>query len=517
MLFLLLSFFSSAQILYVEDFSTSQLFQSSAATTSLILNLNSQLLHPPLQVSGYTGGGTKTFDIGNGVHGVFDSTTYSSFSRNGDVTAQVITLDLSVFPELKVTRFNLASGWTLKTTGSGPLVIRSQGDVIVAGTISCAGDKALGSAAGVSYCNGGSGGTGATISVAATSGSLGEVPTGFFTSGGAATGSVGAGGGGGGGFSATGPASQAGSGVGGGSAGTTTTTDGSFSQVGGGAGGGGGATQGGSSGAGGGGGGGRILIYAFSNVTITGSITTKGGAGGDTTTSAGAGGGGSGGSILIFVGNTLSGLGSLLASGGSGGTSSGGGSNGGLGANGRIWGTDKLGGSTGVTTVTPSFSGLVIEGTSQFQTGVFELESQILDLNNFRTVFSSPQKTLVNTSQGTTIVYVQGSRKGFSDETTGYRALEQIADLNQNRYLKFKVSLANNSATIPHELTDFSWTYEPKGADEFKYRAAGCGRISSPPAKGPMNFSDWILFLLVFLGWSLLKRAKRARIKINPS
>ncbi len=454
----------------------------------------------------------ERFSIGDGRHGAFQPSTYSQFSTGGDVSGNIIRLDLSQYPELQVTRFELAAGWTLQPSGNRGLVIRSLSDIQIDGTIQCNG--ANGSpgvnnpntmaAGGAGRCGGGNGGNGGTTGQAATNGSVGEITFAGITGGFGATGTSGGGGGGGGGFPkdlATIP--TAGAGTTPGTFGGYSITDPHMRNLGGGAGGGGGAPSGTWSGGGGGGGGGRVDLFAYGNVIINSNLSVNGGSGGSTAGNSGGGGAGGSGRVWILAGGTFSGSGSINAVQVSGGTTAGGGA-GGNGSLGRIWGADSTGAGSAPLNPNPSIGGLSNEGTAAFETGTFSLTSSALDFNNHHAelIPATFARTVVNSSSGSLRILVRGSRKGFQSESSDVIDLNSGVGLGLFRYLVFQVDLTNNSATNPLALTQFQFDFTKGSPARFEYRPIYCGSTQKPGGA-------WLGWLFIFAVWGLLKMRGR--------
>jgi hypothetical protein len=234
------------------------------------------------------------------------------------------------------TSFSISPGVTVTVTGSSPLVIRSQTNVDIAGTLLLAG--AQGGNNGTSCCvftpggagGGGGGGAGGT---GATNASIGTAGSGLGPGGAGGMAQQGGPGGGGGHGTAGSQGSTGTSGSFGftngafGAAGASYASVNTGVLVGGSGGGGGGSGGGNDSSAGGGGGGGGAVKIVAPTVNVSGTINADGGKGGSivwgpagsSSGSAGApGGGGSGGSVWI-VANSLSVSGSVYARGGAGG------------------------------------------------------------------------------------------------------------------------------------------------------------------------------------------------------
>ena len=199
-----------------DQFSFTESFESNnnIATSTAIVNYDSGAVEPQLFIEDSNDAGLfdLAFDVGDGSHGVFDSSTYQNFSENGDVSGNIIRLNLDDYPELKVTSFELDNGWTIQPIGNRPLIIKSLTTIEINGTIDCSGgdgeagtsnlaDLADVSQGGEGKCGGANGGSGASSSATANSG---ETPNGSPLVAGSPGGdntasATGAGGGGGGG------------------------------------------------------------------------------------------------------------------------------------------------------------------------------------------------------------------------------------------------------------------------------------------------------------------------------
>ena len=276
--------------------------------------------------------------------------------------------------------FEIPSGVTVTVTGTAPLVIRSQKDVVISGTLLLSGKDGMSTPC---YTNqtfpGGAGGAGG--GKGGDSNYVTGVPggSGSGTGGGkgGAGGSGAGGGGGGGGFGSVG---QAGTNstyqtpLSGGAGGGTYATP-QLSPIQGGSGGGAGGYGSGHNCAGGtgGGAGGAVQITAAS-ITVTGQIRADGGKGGTANNAGqnweddgGAGGGGSGGGIWLR-GDTVNITGTVSAQGGLGGVTQPGstsyqGGQGGKGGDGRVRvDANTFTGATQPDAYIGETSGLKIEG-----------------------------------------------------------------------------------------------------------------------------------------------------------
>lgn len=503
---------------HTEDFTS--VLKNDLNKTTGVWNVSSGTLHPTLEVTGWSpGAGTASLDVGNGSHGVFDSTTYANFSDGGDVSGNIIRLNTSTYKELQVTSFTLETGWTLQPTGSNPLIIRSQSFVVIQGTVDCSGEAGTGlnldyttvNSGGAGRCGGGSGGTGAYFGTTGQNGSNGGTGVTGGTAGGTTVGVAGGNGGGGGGaYSQAGTSATAGStpSGGGGSGAGNNNQDDAFTTIAGGSGGGGGglydqadANQ--SSGGGGGGGGGIVIIHSVGNIVIsaTGTITTNGGSGGGASAGggmAGSGGGGGGGGVQLMSGGNVTLVGPVTALEGAGGTSDGG--NGGNGGRGRTW----IAALISVTGNTDNpISQLVGTGNVRYVTTAVNFYSNTIDINNTLPKYETATLTSSLTGGSTATVQLAGSTDGVS--FTNFATSSDFGQLNYNRYFKYQITLTNTDTTSPAYISALNIGYDGHQQDDFSFTAAGCGTTSTtktPPASG-------LPFLLVLILWIFL----RLRIK----
>jgi len=504
--------FAAEQVI---DFSS----RTDLASTTLVYNHALGVLHPTLQVMNYMGGFTPIFvDVGDGQHGVFDESTYSDFSLNGDVSGNRIQIDSNQYPILKVTNFNLAQGWTLEIVGDNPLVIYSLTDVSIAGKILCQGadgTDAVGATAGTGgagRCGGGAGGDGGNIS---QDGSNGEDITPAVTGGVAGNfmGGAAVAGGGGGSWNTT---SLAGSGAnvnGGGGQGGTTSNDPVFATIAGGGGGGGGSGTVADAGAGGGGGGGSVIIHAARDFYLGelvgtqdyGFIRTDGGAGGNSNVPGGAGGGGAGGSIQVFAGRNIQIFnvdvaGASTANFGAGGSNSlvANGGNGGLG---RGWFTTMTntpttgynppmlpGPATGYFTPAEEFS--ISPGNIEFITSTQVTESISYNLQNTKITFNS---IVTDPISADFLVEVAGSDDDFLTDNTGWTT--NLSLLSHKRYIKIRASITVSDVSNPMVMNSITVNYTLGDENNFDFTAASCGTIKAGPPKPAVL----LLFLLPLL------------------
>lgn len=516
--------FAGQAITVSEDFSTATYRQSD----TLVWNHQLGILHPPLQVFQYTDGTLqdKTFEVGNGGNGSFDSTRYLEFSADAGASFPIIKIDTSVYPVLEVTRFQLDAGWTLEPIGTGNLVIRSLGDVVIAGTIQCSGfdgvdmnaNNMISSAGGQGRCGGGNGGVaGSTLVIPGAGTDGGPVITdgagpgvdGPTAGGGATSAGTGGGGGGGGAYAVPrGGGLDSTDGTGGvpGLAGEM-GQDNDFEYNGGGFGGGGGDyyTGGGagqdSSGASGGGGGGQIFITAVGNITISGKVYANGGDGGDSdgTQLGGGGGGGGGGSIAMFAGGEvyLSGTAEVVAAGGLGQGKAG--HRGGVGAAGRTW----LVGSSGYSIlvaplVTPEFPDPLVAdvGHVRYQLGTFTVSSQVFDTSSSRPTLTTVNASYLLPIGGALTISVAAS----SDPSFTPNWINTVGTpIELARYMKFQAVLSNTDVVSPAIVNSISFSMNAFEQSKFEMVSA-CGGTHSQPAAGG------ILFLLPILVLIALRR-----------
>lgn len=470
------------------------------ANSTLIVNTALGALHPPLQITGIERNPGDTLEnlaiqVGDGRHGDFILQNYASFSQNGDVSGQIIRLDLSVYPELMVRSFVLDAGWTLMPIGETPLVIRSLSTISVKGTILCSGvNGSDGTAAmttvatgGGGRCGGASGGAGGGPTlVVPTAGSDPVNSSASGVTGGAISAAIanhclngvadvaGRCGGGGGAFSEGGttglPAATRGG----------SNSDKSFTFRAGGAGGAGGlSTSGSGSGGGGGGGGGFIDLVAVSEIRVEGSVLANGGIGGGSD-SLGAGGGGGGGTIMMAAGGPiqLSGGSVVSAEGALGGTTSGAGVTGGRGWIGRTFivalataGSECL--SQGVPEIPDRHVASV--GCVRYQTGLFVARSWVADTLNSNPEFKAVTPTSTLTGGSTLVTELATSRDRFQGHDSGFLAWTGISRV-MDRFLKFQLTLNNLDAINGARVDRIQLDYDPGVQTQFDFRS-GCGSV----------------------------------------
>lgn len=503
--------------------------------TTAVWNLALGIIHPNLQVSNYRVTGfpvvpVTNFEVGSGSDGAFSLATYASF---GSVSGSVITVNALAKPALNVTSFQLDSGYTL-TSINGPLIIYSQSTVRVDGTINCDGVTGqnaavnLGGAGGGGRCDGKSGGAGGDM---ASSGFRGLPVSGTVTAGfggvyGGPNATAGGGGGGGGGAYAgndgsggsnSTPAVNTG---GAGGAGATGANH-QFTILNGSPGGGGGSGSDLEGAGGGGGGGGTVVIHAVGDVTIsaTGKILARGGNGGNAI-SGGSGGGGGGGSIKIFtVANLELAAGSSVdvTGGMAGATVSGTAGVGGTGSFGRTWlnySTFSGGGSESHPTL------LQQQGTIEYNTTLQQATSLSYDTLSSTVIYNSVSTDNTNADIS---LEVAGSTDNFATASSGWLPLSQLSNLNNNRYIKYKISLANSNATNPTTIDSLDINYNPNlppapapsplpsannfAVNSYQFSSGGCGTVKTVATPDISDFSkntDLRNFMLHVLLVSLL-------------
>jgi hypothetical protein len=427
-----------------------------------------------------SGAQTGTINMGDGSHGAFNSTTWSQFG-SVDSNNKIIYLNTNLYPIFNFTSFTLDANWTIQPVGSNPLIIYVLGNMVVSGIIDCSGVAGTSSTGtspatttagvgGAGRCGGGQGGNGAAIYSSGTSiGTAGTPTTGLMTGGGGGyvTAAIaGAGGGGGGAWtSQTAPvaaATEAGNPVQGdpGAVGANFQDKG-WAHFTGSGGGGGGSGSNNEAGGGGGGGGGIIVIHVAGNLNVSANavIKARGGNGGSSPSTGGEGGGGGGGSIQVWVGGTLSledafNVVQIDARAGTGSASSGGG-NGGDGWPGRNWisamNFPVLSGATYQPVLEINFEGTVEYSTTGTQVAI----TSGIDTSSTTASFSSAQFLPASASA---TVEVAGSRDNFQSDDSGYMSLSNISRLNNKRFLRYRISITNSSATTPTVVDSISAT-----------------------------------------------------------
>ena len=506
--------------------------------TTAVWNLALGIIHPNLQVSNYRVTGfpivpITNFEVGSGIDGAFSLATYSSF---GVVSGSVITINASARPALNVTSFQLDNGYTL-TAINGPLVIYSQSTVRIDGTINCNGANGSNSAAnlggggGAGRCDGKIGGAGGDM---ASSGFQGLPVSGTVTAGhggvyGGPNASAGGSGGGGGGAYSGNDGSNGNSstpdvntGGAGGSGATGANHD--FTILNGSPGGGGGSGSDLEGAGGGGGGGGTVVIHAVGDVTIsaTGSILARGGNGGNAI-SGGSGGGGGGGSVKIFTVANLeldSGTSVDVTGGMAGSTVSGTAGVGGTGSFGRTW----LNYSTFSGGGTESHPSLLQQlGTIEYNTTLQQATSLSYDTLSSTVIYNSVS---TDNTHADISLEVAGSSDNFASVSSGWLPLAQLTNLNNNRYLKYRISLNNSNATTPTTISSLDINYNPNlpapspapatnnfATNNYQFSSGGCGTVKTVATPDVFDFSKHtdlrnfmlhVLVLSLFLLWPIV-------------
>lgn len=522
----------------LETFTSQAHFDS---TGGMVWNIALGELHPPLMIFGWDDGGgggaqNTIYSVGDARHGSFVSSRYALFDRDGVIAGGVIEIDTDIYPDLQFSDFNLETGYTIRPTGSAPLVIRSLTDVIVDGVINCSGEDGQDATASIaslrtgggSHCGGGEGGASVLPGVAPGVSNQGG-SGGVGVTGGAggpirllATG--GQGGGGGGAFikpyavvtDHINP--QAGDnsiGGAGGAAGSINRDDAFVIDIDGAGGGGGGGSAyddpgdvpNHSSGGGGGAGGGNIRIYAAGNIILksnggaVGEIHADGGNGGSVAggLKGGGGAGGGAGSILIFAGGDITIGAPVTAQAGNGGTTAGG--DGGVGAWGRTWVVEKNGFAGGAFIEDPD-SQLNVPGITAFETGVnYTVTSTGYDLGNTKPTLTALPMTVANLG-GSTLVY----DLAFADTNTlsslGNFALSTTyLNTEVQRFARFRIQIDNTNSTTPVRIQDLTFTYDGFQQKDFAF-TTGCGNAKSVAPASLGHFGGifgMLFFLLPFL------------------
>ncbi|MCB0392362.1 MAG: hypothetical protein KDD58_13800 [Bdellovibrionales bacterium] len=486
--------------------------------SELIWNTLSGDLEPPIHIFNFNNGSgleSKNIDPGDGRHGVFDISTYANFSENGDVSSNVIRINTDQYPILYFKSFDLQATWRIRPTGTQPLVIKVLGDMQIDGEIDCSGEDGEGISAtltdlplgGTGVCGGGKGGNGGNLVTPPTNGD----PGGVDLIGGGAGPSIdllkGQGGGGGGAYTdnlfteVQDPTDGDDSAAGVGGLKGIQVADNAFRIVGGGSGGGGGSTFSNATlgedsvGAGGGAGGGiiNIVVLGDVNISATGKVLANGGAGGgdNGTLRAGGGGGGGGGSISIFTPKNITVDGVVEAKAGAGGlTNAANGGDGGGGSSGRTWllDADALLGGGGDANVEPDAE-LASSGFVRYKTGEFVSESISYDLNNSHPLINSAILSADLLSDVTLQLAFSNSNNFSAPTWETFEGLSQVP----SRYMRFRITLNNQSALNPNKVSAVTINYSPFTEDDFEFTGA-CGKVESHP---PNQFIFTILLLLL--------------------
>lgn len=512
----------------VEDFST----RTQRASGDAVWNQGLGFLMPKVQVTGWDDGTTHDtlIELGDGRHGAFNQNTWSQFATSVDTGAKIIYLNNNSDDPFQFTSFELPAGWTVRPSGNYRLRIYVQGNMVVNGIINCSGDDgssstgtgaaAVAGAGGRGRCGGAAGGDGGSryIGLGTGNGQQGSTPDAQLTGGNPGITSVGgngAGGGGGGAWTSLNipntPSTVSGAGARG-----TNFFDPDWSEFFGSAGGGGGAGNASQAGGGGGGGGGLIDIHVGGDFTLglNGFILANGGTGGNTPGQGGAGGAGGGGSIRTWVAGTMTLLGlsgggptvdAISAHSGSATTPGGGGGRGGSGWAGRTWVTvgTYVSDPTDPVSIGPS-SQLTMnpggEGTIAYLTSAnVEAESTVIDTGSTLATFNSV--SIASNSLAQVSVLYAGSVDGFSSDNTGW--VSDIAQLNNKRFIKFKMTINNNNATTPVKVDSLTLDYTKGTKSDFDFKSSGCGAIgagSTPqPPMGMLLFAICLLMPMALL------------------
>jgi hypothetical protein len=280
-------------------------------------------------------------------------------------------------------------------------------------------------------------------------------------------------------------------------------------------GGGGGSGSNNEAGGGGGGGGGIIVIHVAGNLNVSANavIKARGGNGGSSPSTGGEGGGGGGGSIQVWVGGTLSledafNVVQIDARAGTGSASSGGG-NGGDGWPGRNWisamNFPVLSGATYQPVLEINFEGTVEYSTTGTQVAI----TSGIDTSSTTASFSSAQFLPASASA---TVEVEGSRDNFQSDDSGYMSLSNISRLNNKRFLRYRISITNSSATTPTVVDSISATYDMGTVKEFQMKSTGCGLLMEDSKKGPPPMAQMAILgvlLLMPLSFAILLARRR--------
>lgn len=486
------------------------------------------LLTPALVIRNWNDGSNRTsdFDIGDGRHGAFNSTTWSQIADSVDTGTNTIYLNTD--EEFYFTTFDLPASWTLEGVGSKPLTIYVQGDMTVDGTIQCSGKAggnstgtmagALAGTGGEGRCGGYAGGSGGARYTGGSTGDghMGSSATVGTISAGAAGTTTGAGsgsGGGGGGawssFNIPNTASTAGlSGTAG--ARGSNDVDSDWTYVQGAAGGGGGSGSSTEAGAGGGAGGGVLIIHVGGNFTAgtTGLLLANGGDGGVSPSDGGGGGAGGGGSIQLWVAEnlTLNGPGNnqiSAASGNIGNTASGG--DGGSGWAGRIWiGVVGAKFSNPLGATNDPSTDLISEGTPEYVTSAVMAISKPLDTLSTLPYFSSAAFSTTGTATDIQLE-VAGSNDAFASDDTGWVSDSNVALIDNKRYVRFRLTLTNSNASTPTTVDSVSIDFTKGEKKEFEFQASGCGWMQN---QKPSGMGMILILLALPLGLALVLKAK---------
>ena len=512
----LVSILISSSAVQAEDFLFSMSAAGNKTAGNLVWNRSEGSLHVEPRIQAYqtqTGPvSDRDFSVGDGRHGDFVMARYQDFSEGGDLSGNIIRLSTERFPLLQFRSFHLAPGWTLHPTGSLPLKILSQSQIIIEGIIDCSGERGTEATAdetqrangGNGFCGGGNGGSGGTF----VGGSF--ISAGNGESGGSSLSpalapandgvTAAAGGAGGGGYSQLGTSAGSGSHPDAGAVSTPGSNfwDDAFLEEGGGSGGSGGAafatgdiTEN-SGGAGGGGGGGMIWLAAFGDISVTAgaAVVANGGDGGSVPGGwlAGAGGGGGGGSIAMFSAGDIRIDGTVSAQMGAGGTSAAGGS-GGNGATGRTWVVDRSGAAAGASVELPDTQ-LTSRGQVVPQQGSYFLETRSIDLWNSAPV---PQQALFSwVDQGASDIEVLYASDEFAEFSPDFFAIHSFTDLTAKRFARLRVELTQAAGANFSKIQNLGFRYQGRSEQDFDLQAS-CGLVKTT---APADLV-WVLLLLL--------------------
>jgi hypothetical protein len=451
-----------------------------------------------------TTGGAEAYNaadqvnIGDGRHGIFNTTTFASFSVGGSTPSNVITINTDVFSDLQFTTFDLPSGWILRGSGTRPLIIRIMGNATIAGSIDCSGSAggagggsvSVVPSGGVGRCGGAAGGNGSVTT--GVSGGNGTSSTVIANSRGVGGGNNVGGGGGSGNSSSTG-SNGAGGGGAAGSNGLDSYLDTfTYGTTSGGGGGGGGGFNTGSSvpGGGGGAGGGIVRFFVGGDVTLTGSILATGGNGGSGVGNT-TGGGGAGGIVTLFTPGSIFGGGTIDAQGGNGGNND---VVNGVGGPGNTW--IAFGGGTGAFANNPNFDGPDPGEVLYRSNTSYILQSLPQDTRNTSPTYTAFVKEDFIPNTSTITFQIAGSNDGFVNDDTGWVNSTSVSTLQGKRWYRYKITFnyipaAAQTAPIPvplkitavaaqyagHQQTDFNFTPACGnfgGAGEFIFILLSC-------------------------------------------
>lgn len=508
--------------------------RSQRESGNLIWNQALGIAHPRVLILGWDDGGGVTnsvFEVGDGSHGPFQRSTYTVFDPTANDTDKIVRINTDTYPILNFTKFELDAGWKIIPTGSKPLTIYSLSTVIIHGEIHCQGSNGQAPTGagrltpglgGTSRCGGGAGGNGGerhTGVPAVASGVAGFSPNGNITGGNPGTVTVavttGSGGGGGGAFSdepvPTSGRNGAGGNAIGGSAGTN-FIDHAFTEIAGAAGGGGGSGSSAEAGAGGGAGGGAVIIHAVGDITLgtNGFIFAQGGNGANTAGNGGAGGAGGGGSIQIFTaGNFLmqaaAGVpvdarkGTPGQSLGSAGTDG----DGGIAYTGRTWISVGTYDPANTASYLPSEDPAMTVGDGRYEVAIQNVVSKSFDTQSTLPEFASIAATSAVPAQVS--LEVSGSSDNFVSDDSGWLPSAQLTDLNNKRYIKFRLSIDNNNATVPVNVSAVTVNYAKGMMKDFEFKGGGCGLVKGTRTGAP----QWIYLVLLLIPLVIFRNLRR--------